>query len=136
MRILTCLLYLVVVSAFPCFAGEAVIKVFTSDGYPLPRTEILVAGGVSCPLPGAEADRTDSNGKFVTQFDGRVVAYVYKPGFVQGYAILNHGVNIIRLDRAGEVTGLVVDKDGNPVTGAQVAVNAVIKADGSRMSLG
>ena len=134
MRSFCFVLCLAAASLSSAFGDEVIIKVFTQKGVPVEGAEVLIAQAGTCPVPGLAAPRTDKFGKFTAQIEGTAAAYVYKPGFVQAGQSLKKGYNILRLEVAGEVSGSVVDKEGNPVEGATVTVISVTKADGSRSS--
>lgn len=134
MRSFCLVLCLAAASLSSALGDQVIIKVFTQKGAPVEGAEVLIAQAGTCPVPGLTAPRTNKFGKFTDEIEGAAAAHVYKPGFVQASARLKKGYNILRLEPAGEVSGSVVDKEGNPVEGATVTVISVTKADGSRSS--
>ena len=134
MRTFCLVLCLGAVSLSSAFGDEVIIKVFTQKGVPVEAAEVLIAQAGTCPVPGLTAPKTDKFGKYTDEIEGRAAAYVYKPGFVQASQSLKKGYNIFRMEVAGDVSGSVVDKEGNPVEGANITVISVTKADGSRSS--
>ena len=134
MRSFCLVLCLAAASLSSAFGDEVIIKVFTQKGVPVEGAEVLIAQAGTCPVPGITAPRTNKFGKFTGQITGTAAAHVYKPGFVQASARLEKGYNIFRLEPAGNVSGSVVGREGNPVEGTTVTVISITKADGSRSS--
>lgn len=131
----SCLLVtLLVLMSGAVSADKATIKVVGPTGKPIPGAHVLVSTADVCPMPGQAAPKTDKNGIHKTDFTGRAAVYVWLPGYVQAAAVLKKGENIIKLEKAGKVSGTVVDKQGKPVLGATLSVWYVERPDGSHSS--
>ena len=136
MRTICLAVCFVLTSISPALAEQVIIKVFTKEGVPLEGAEVLVTEPGSCPVAGLDTPKTNEFGKLVCEVGENAVAYAYKPGFVQEYVRLEKGTNFLRLERAGKVSGTVVDKNGGAIEGATVTLKSVTKTDGSRSSFG
>jgi len=115
-------------------ADKAVIRVVGPDGRPIAGAQVLVSSANTCPAPGLPTPKTDRSGRYTTTFTGRAAVYVWSPGFVQAGRLLKKGDNLFKLERAGKVSGTVVDKQGKPVAGASVSLWYVDRPDGSHFS--
>jgi len=127
---------LLMTSLSPALAGKVTIKVVDPHGKPMPGVQVVIAPSMSCPLLTQATPRTDKSGTYTRDVTGKACAYAYCPGFVQAYAPVHSGENVIKLEPAGQATGSVVDESGKPVVGVTVRIASVTRPDGTRFSPG
>lgn len=136
------MLFLLLCIPGPAHAVKVAGVVCDADGRPIPGAEVAVCPG--CAPEEVTRLRAGKSGEFAADVvecksdaPGRLgVVYAYHPGYVPDWAELTPGKVRVVLQPAGQVWGTVVDEEGRPVRGAEVAPMFVNLPGGKRLSLG
>ena len=133
------LLFSIIARAVP-ISGQVV----GPDGAPVADAQVFFQSVAPKASKEYSELKTDAGGEFSldaqpyslsTDFFGRVLAY--KDGLALGGATLHKTGNVVRLEKAGQIGGRVVDKKGEPVADAVVALYwTMVKRDDGKGEYG